>query len=390
MVPAGGARSLARVVEPYFERSHDRFSGHSYTPPGRLSRYSAIVLNRLEAGGALLTASAPLFAAYGRHAVPEHRRLIGNCLALLLPRPLVRAPEAPSVLETTVMKKGAATIVHLLSFVRERRGDLDIVEDALPLLDLPISIRTDRRPKHVELVPHRARHPARRPRHAGVPMITMRSDWWNADSYYPWIDPLVEAAFGAEIDLHWDLYLQTHAHRLQHGPGCEAYPSPPSRAPLWAILAGTDPEPARDNPGDRHRHRLLDGSDRRGVPALTAVHRRTRRPAPPDRRTDVRGRRRRRPDHHRAVDGGGADRALRPCVRRWTRRGARSPAQGLPVHRRRRETDLPQRRDRCPAAAARPDRRHRRVPLRFARQRYRDASADLLREARHSGRGPSR
>ena len=68
-------------------------------------------------------------------------------------------------------------------------------------------------------------------------MITMRSDWWNADSYYPWIDPLVEAAFGAQIDLHWDLYLQTHAHRLQHGPGCEAYPSPPSRAPLWAILA---------------------------------------------------------------------------------------------------------------------------------------------------------
>ena len=68
-------------------------------------------------------------------------------------------------------------------------------------------------------------------------MITMQSDWWNEDSYFPWIDPLVEAAFGAQIDLHWDLYLRTHAHRLQHGPGCEAYPSPPSRAPLWAILA---------------------------------------------------------------------------------------------------------------------------------------------------------
>ena len=74
-------------------------------------------------------------------------------------------------------------------------------------------------------------------------MITMRSDWWNADSYYPWIDPLVEAAFGAEMDLHWDLYLQTHAHRLQRGPGCEAYPSPPSRAPLWAVLAEQLPSP---------------------------------------------------------------------------------------------------------------------------------------------------
>ena len=74
-------------------------------------------------------------------------------------------------------------------------------------------------------------------------MITMRSDWWNADSYFPWIDPLVEAAFGAEIDLHWDLYLRTHAHRMQHGPGCEASPSPPSRAPLWAILAEQLPSP---------------------------------------------------------------------------------------------------------------------------------------------------
>ena len=74
-------------------------------------------------------------------------------------------------------------------------------------------------------------------------MITMRSDWWNADSYRPWIDPLVEAAFGAQIDLHWDLYLRTHAHRMQHGPECEAYPSPPSRAPLWTVLAEQMPTP---------------------------------------------------------------------------------------------------------------------------------------------------
>lgn len=74
-------------------------------------------------------------------------------------------------------------------------------------------------------------------------MITMRSDWWNADSYLPWIDPLVEAAFGAQIDLHWDLYLRTHAHRMQHGPECEVYPSPPSRAPLWTVLDEQLPSP---------------------------------------------------------------------------------------------------------------------------------------------------
>ena len=99
-------------------------------------------------------------------------------------------------------------------------------------------------------------------------MITMRSDWWNADSYYPWIDPLVEAAFGAEIDLHWDLYLRTHAHRLQHGPECEAYPSPPSRAPLWAILAGQLP---------RHPEVILETGT--GIGYATVAHRRGVSPA---------------------------------------------------------------------------------------------------------------
>ena len=53
-----------------------------------------------------------------------------------------------------MVRKDAATIVHLLSFAPERRGELDIVEDALPPVELPISIRTDRPPKHVELAPH--------------------------------------------------------------------------------------------------------------------------------------------------------------------------------------------------------------------------------------------
>ena len=53
-----------------------------------------------------------------------------------------------------MVRKGAVTIVHLLSFAPERRGELDIVEEALPLVELPISIRTDRPPKCVELARH--------------------------------------------------------------------------------------------------------------------------------------------------------------------------------------------------------------------------------------------
>ena len=133
-------------------RTYDTQPRRSSSSRSTVSRARPAWLRPLVANRAISPGSTGF--AYGRHAVPEHRRLIGKCLALLLPRPLVRASAAPSVLETTVVRKGATTIVHLLSFAPERRGELDVVEDGLPLVELPISIRTDRPPKRVELAPH--------------------------------------------------------------------------------------------------------------------------------------------------------------------------------------------------------------------------------------------
>ena len=149
MKPAAGAESLVRVVEPWFERSWLQFSGHSYTPPAKLSPYSAVVRK-----GRAITFSVPILEAYGLHASPNYRTLLGNCIDLLLPEPLVRA-EGPSRLETTVVRKGGATIVHLLSFAPERRAEgLDIVEDALPLVDVPVAVKLAKKPRSARLEPH--------------------------------------------------------------------------------------------------------------------------------------------------------------------------------------------------------------------------------------------
>lgn len=148
--PAGGAESLAGVVEPYFERHFAGFSGHSYTPPAQLSPYSAVVRN-----GRVITFALPILGTYGRHAVPVHRRLLGNCIDLLLPAPLVRAAAAPSLLETTVVRAGSRTVVHLLCFARERRAPgLDIVEDAIPLLDQRLAVKLPAAPRSAALQPH--------------------------------------------------------------------------------------------------------------------------------------------------------------------------------------------------------------------------------------------
>ena len=160
MQPAAGAESLVGVVEPYFERHFVRFSGHSYTPPAELSPWSAVVRN-----GSVITIALPILGLYGRHAVPAHRRLLGNCIDLLLPEPLVCATDAPSLLETTVVRSGPRTVVHLLCFARERRTDaydhrtgqsagLDIVEDAIPLVDQELAVQLPGEPRRAHLEPH--------------------------------------------------------------------------------------------------------------------------------------------------------------------------------------------------------------------------------------------
>jgi hypothetical protein len=148
LTAAKGAEALARIVEPYGERTWDCFSGHDYTAPEKLSKYAGAV-----ATSNTLTFAVPIFGAYARHAAPNYRTLFGNCLAQLLPRPLVRCA-GPSLLETSVVRKGKSTVVHLLCYSKERRTPtLDIVEDALPMLNMPLAVRLERAPQNCMLQP---------------------------------------------------------------------------------------------------------------------------------------------------------------------------------------------------------------------------------------------
>ena len=59
--------------------------------------------------------------------------------------------------------------------------------------------------------------------------------------YADWHLPLLDRLFADQIDLHHDLYELTHAHRIEHNGGedegpCSAWPSPPSRAPIWSLI----------------------------------------------------------------------------------------------------------------------------------------------------------
>jgi hypothetical protein len=173
MRPARGAQALAEVIEPYFDRNYQHFCSHAQTPPAaapdRTGAAAPSVSNSTNASprpyallrpyaaairkGNVVTIPYPIFQAYGTHANVAYRQLVGNCLKLLLPQPLALV-QAPSTMEVTVMRQGKRTVVHLLQFVADRRtAVLDMIEDIIPLYDVPLSLRMDRAPKSAYLAP---------------------------------------------------------------------------------------------------------------------------------------------------------------------------------------------------------------------------------------------
>jgi hypothetical protein len=150
VVPGKGTEILAGIVEPYFERTWNHFCSHKQTPGDKLSPYPAAVQK-----GRCAYIAFPIFAAYAAHGNYPYRLLVANILQRLLPDPLL-CVAAPTSTEATVMRQGKRTIVHLLQYCPERRAtNLDLIEDVVPLFNVPVSLRLARAPKEVYLAPTR-------------------------------------------------------------------------------------------------------------------------------------------------------------------------------------------------------------------------------------------
>ncbi len=148
VTPVRGARQLATVVEPYFERAWDHFSSHAQTPSDKASEYALATIK-----GRIAHIAAPLFGSFARNGNYPLRLLLRNVIELLISEPLIRV-DAPTSTEATVTRQGKRTIVHLLQYCPERRTkELDIVEDIVPLYLVPLSLKSAKPPKKVYLAP---------------------------------------------------------------------------------------------------------------------------------------------------------------------------------------------------------------------------------------------
>ena len=145
----GGVEVLAYAGAPYFNRTWEHFCSHLYTPLDKATDEPVIIQS-----GNVLTIARPLFSEYAESAKRVHKQVIGNCLARLLPQARVGENNLPSTAIVTVQQRGADLMTHLLHYVHQRRGRvLDIIEDVIPLHGVEISIRAEREPQAVRLVP---------------------------------------------------------------------------------------------------------------------------------------------------------------------------------------------------------------------------------------------
>jgi hypothetical protein len=153
VIAGKGCEVLAQVVEPYFERNWDHFMSHQQTPPDKPSQYAGALMSTTR--GRVIYFSDPLFSSYKTHGNLVYKQLIANAVSLLLGRRMVES-DLPSTARVTVCDQENRRIVHLLHYPVERRAQIDLIEDIIPLYDKHIEVQCGFSPSRVYLAPSMA------------------------------------------------------------------------------------------------------------------------------------------------------------------------------------------------------------------------------------------
>jgi hypothetical protein len=145
-----GSEVLSPMLRPYFNRTWEHFCSHRHTPIGGEATYPGAVRT-----GNCIYLMHPIFTQYCQWAPLWCKQLVAGALELLLPDPLVQAT-APSATLMTLNDQPAEKrlVLHALYYVPERRArELDVIEEVVPIFDIPVSLKASRAVTGVRLVP---------------------------------------------------------------------------------------------------------------------------------------------------------------------------------------------------------------------------------------------
>jgi len=150
-IEAGNNTVLAYTTMPYFNRTWEHFCSHRQTPPqSEPSMYPFAV-----EGKNFIYITHPLFRDYAVNGCKVHKDIIAACLGKLIEIPLIKA-KLPSTAELTLRKKDNYKVLHLLHYIPMKRcKTIEIIEDIIPLHNIFIEVRTEKKPARVYLAPEK-------------------------------------------------------------------------------------------------------------------------------------------------------------------------------------------------------------------------------------------
>ncbi len=140
---------LADLYEPYFNRTYAHYCSHKNTPYMDEPSASPAVVKK----GNIIYYAHPLCVLYKEMGMQLYRETIAKMIrALITPKYEVRIPSAGRT-ALRCQKAENRYVFHAAYASPVKRGAAEVIEDIVPLYNVPVSIRMESKPSRVSLVP---------------------------------------------------------------------------------------------------------------------------------------------------------------------------------------------------------------------------------------------
>lgn len=148
--PGAGSEVLAYIAEPYFSRTLRHYSSHKNTP-NKLTRADHPAVIRK---GNIIFMAHDLDQQYFEEGARLHRDLFINALNLLRDHPMVRV-DMPSMGRINLLRQQEKEryVLHFLYASPIQRGSVRVIEDLVPIYNIPVRIDVEEGIKKAYLVP---------------------------------------------------------------------------------------------------------------------------------------------------------------------------------------------------------------------------------------------
>lgn len=148
--PAETTTILAHRRAPMFNRTWGHFSSHKNTPFKKERMTSPAAIQK----DGIIYIANPIFSMYDKEGMKLHRDFVINCLNLIYPIPLFKC-NLPSCgrVAITRQEKENRDLIHLMYATPTKRGNVEVIEDIIPIANVKVAYKTDRRPKKIYVTP---------------------------------------------------------------------------------------------------------------------------------------------------------------------------------------------------------------------------------------------